>query len=200
MISKRNLDSLGDEELFALYAWPEGSSLRLSMLIGSTGSPVGADGTSHSLTTSSDRRVLKAVRRDADYIIVGAASVRAEGWFLPKQGELLVLSGSADLPWDSCPSPERVVVCASLDGVLEYMRAHPGRYLCDGGLTTANLLDGAWGFSEIALTSHCSPIAALSLVTNNPEAYELSHSLAGHGHDNDSEVFSLWRRAARSMD
>lgn len=191
------LASLSDGELAEIYAWPEGDSLRLNMLIGPSGNVTGDDGTSHSLTSSADRRLLRIIRKDADAVVVGASSVRAEGWFLPPQGTLVVLSKSGDLPWDSCPDSDRVVVCRSVERLLEWLGEHPGRNLCEGGLSTARALDHVMNFTHIALTSHLPADAALDLVTGHPELFtlvftsnETPRSARG------SEGFFLWRRAA----
>lgn len=197
MKSVSDLATLSDEELAAEYAWPEGSSLRLNMLIGPAGNTTGADGTSNSLTTSSDRRLLRLIREQADAIVLGASSVRSEGWFLPPHGTLIVLSESGSLPWESCPDPGRVVVCHDIPQLLSWFRDHPGRHLCEGGFSTARLLDQTVGFAQIALTSHLESAEALALITEHPEQFTLAFAANAESQQPPtSEAFFLWRRAA----
>lgn len=187
---------LTDDELAAFYAWPSGASLRLNMLLDAHGSVTGTDGTSHSLTSKLDRRILRLIRAQADVIVVGASSVRAEGWFLPQQGLLVVLTKSGELPWESCPDRQRVVTCASIAELTRWLQAHPGRQLCEGGLTTARALDSAVGLDEIALTAHLQAEKALALVTDHPNDFELAHAARASQSDApNTEGFFLWRRA-----
>ena len=192
---------LTDDELAAAYAWPTGKSLRLNMLLDPHGSATGSDGTSHSLTSTMDRRILRLIRSQADVVVVGASSVRTEGWFLPPQGLLVVLTKSGNLPWDSCPDRQRVVSCASISELATWLQEHPGRQLCEGGLTTAHALDSAVGFDQIALTAHLPADKALALVTDHPTEFELTHaSRSSQPAANNSEGFFLWRRAEPRKD
>lgn len=198
MSSEPELDALSDDALENAYGWSEGTTLRLSMLIGAGGTSVGPDGTSHSLSSASDRRVLRAVRRYADAIIVGGASVRSEGWFLPQSGPLIVLSSTANLPWSACPAPDRVIVFRSIEDITTHIGEHPGRYLCDGGITTARQLEDARGFDEIALTSFDPPAEALAELIPHPASYDLAHTFSTRRPSGQLEVFSFWRRAERT--
>lgn len=187
---------LTDDELAAVYAWPSGASLRLNMLLDAHGSATGPDGTSHTLTSTMDRRILRLIRAEANAVIVGANSVRAEGWFLPPVGLLIVLSESGTLPWETCPDRDRVVTCASVSELTDWLRDHPGKNLCEGGLTTARALDFAVGFDEIALTAHGPANEALALVTDHANEFELAHAArASEAVAHSSEGFFLWRRA-----
>lgn len=80
-----------------LYAVPAPHWLRLNLIASVNGSAVGVDGTSESLTNRCDRMILGAIRRLADVVLVGAASVRAEGFHLPRTAPLAVLTGSGRL-------------------------------------------------------------------------------------------------------
>lgn len=196
MIAEPDLSSLDDEKLAALYAWPSDASLRLNMLLGPSGSTSGEDGTSHSITSPLDRRVLRLIRAEADAVIVGASSVRAEGWYLPPTGLLIVLTESGTLPWETCPDRNRVVTCATVTALANWLREHPGRNLCEGGLATARALDSAVGFDEIALTAHLPADEALARVTQTPNNFILAHATrASRPVGTGSEVFFLWRRA-----
>lgn len=85
------------EALAALYAPPRREWLRLNLVSSVNGSAAGADGTSDSLTNRADRTILRVIRSLADVVLVGAASVRAEGYHLPRNSRLAVLTGTGDL-------------------------------------------------------------------------------------------------------
>ena len=121
----RALDSLA-----ALYAAPRREWLRLNLVSSVNGSAAGADGTSDSLTNSADRTILRVIRSLADVVLVGAASVRAEGYHLPRSSRLAVLTGTGDLEGHRlkgdvepgrllviCPAAAVARAAASLDGV-----------------------------------------------------------------------------------
>lgn len=113
----------------ALYAVPARDWLRLNLVASIDGSAVGADGTSQSLTRGADRKVLGAIRRTSDVVLVGASSVRAEGYRLPRTAPLAVVTASGDLAGSGlprepvagrlivlCPASAQLRVRESLDG------------------------------------------------------------------------------------
>jgi riboflavin biosynthesis pyrimidine reductase len=102
-----------DVDLDGLYLPSRRRWLRLNFIASVNGSVAGVDGTSQSLTNRTDRRILGAIRRAADVVLVGASSVRTEGYFLPRSAPLAVLTGSGDLSGHRIPAdvaPGRVVV------------------------------------------------------------------------------------------
>lgn len=77
---------------------PGGESwIRLNMITSLTGSAVGSDGTSDTLTNRADRAILGVIRSTADAVVVGAQTVRAEGYLLPRRSRLVIVSSSGDL-------------------------------------------------------------------------------------------------------
>lgn len=85
-------------------AWLEGvyspepaNRVRLNMITSLTGSAVGADGTSETLTGSVDRAILGIIRRAADVVLVGASTVRAEGYRAPRTAALAVVTTTGRL-------------------------------------------------------------------------------------------------------
>ncbi len=105
----------GRAALEGLYSNPHERWLRINLIASVNGAAAGADGTSESLTNRVDRRILGTLRRLADVVLVGAASVRAEGYFLPKTAPLAIITGSGDLtghriPLD-VPSGKVFVLC-----------------------------------------------------------------------------------------
>lgn len=112
-----------DVDLDELYRPPRARWLRLNFIASVNGSVAGPDGTSQSLTNRTDRRILGAIRRAADVVLVGASSVRTEGYFLPRSAPLAILTGSGDLmghriPADVAPGGV-IVLCppAAVDAV-----------------------------------------------------------------------------------
>jgi len=90
-------DAAGRAALLGEYAPPPGAHLRLNMISSFDGSAVGDDGTSESLSNRVDRRILGVIRELADAVIVGAASVRAEGYQIPRASRLAVVTATGDL-------------------------------------------------------------------------------------------------------
>lgn len=87
----------GRVRLAAEYAPREGRYLRVNMITSLTGAARGADGTSDTLTNRVDRTVLGVIRDQADAVLVGAATVRAEGYLVPRRATLAILTVSGDL-------------------------------------------------------------------------------------------------------
>lgn len=98
------------ERLLELYRPPVVPWLRLNFVTSVTGSAAGSDGTSETLTSAADRLILGVIRELADVVVVGAASVRAEGYHLPKHSPLAVVTTSGDLGGLSPEAASRVIV------------------------------------------------------------------------------------------
>lgn len=103
----------GDEELLDWYAPPAGNGqfVRFNFISSLDGSATHA-GLSGALGGPGDKRVFSLLRRHADVILVGAGTIRAEGY----AGELLDAPGQA---WRAARSmaahPRLAVVSGSLD-------------------------------------------------------------------------------------
>ncbi|MFH8249881.1 dihydrofolate reductase family protein [Microbacterium sp. B2969] len=79
------------------YGLPTDDFVRLNLITTITGATAGADGTSETITSRTDRYVLGGIRRNADVVVVGAQTVRAEGYLLPKTARLAIVTSSGDL-------------------------------------------------------------------------------------------------------
>jgi len=90
-------DPASRERLLELYSPPERAWVRLNLVASISGSAAGTDGTSETLTSPSDRRILGVIRELSDVVVVGAASVRAEGYRVPQRSRLAVVTASGDL-------------------------------------------------------------------------------------------------------
>lgn len=101
--------------LASLYATPRREWLRLNFVTSITGNAAGPDGTSDLLSSRTDRAVLGVIRRLSDVVLVGASSVRAEGYLLPRTAPLAVITGSGNLAGHRIPadidSGRLLVIC-----------------------------------------------------------------------------------------
>ena len=98
--------------LLELYVCPQDVWLRLNLVTSVSGSAAGSDGTSETLTSIADRRILGVIRELSDVVLVGAASVRAEGYQLPRRSTLAIVTVSGDLAGHqlTVDDPSRIVV------------------------------------------------------------------------------------------
>jgi riboflavin biosynthesis pyrimidine reductase len=76
---------------------PGAHGIRVNLVASIDGSAQGDDGTSESLSSRADRAVLGAIRAESDVVLVGAATLRTEGYLLPRTARLAVLSASGEL-------------------------------------------------------------------------------------------------------
>ncbi|MEV7691879.1 dihydrofolate reductase family protein [Microbacterium sp. NPDC089189] len=79
------------------YAPPEGGYVRLNMITSLTGTASGSDGTSETLSSPVDRRILGVIRAASDVVVVGAATVRAERYIAPRRTRLAIVTSTGDL-------------------------------------------------------------------------------------------------------
>jgi len=160
------------------YAWPEGPWLRAMMLTTLDGAIAGPDGLSGTISSATDRAILSEVRREADAILIGAATLRAERYNPVREREgrapvLVVVSASLDLPWtdpvfaDSFHAP--LVITAS-DRAVDYANVvrvpltsavsilgalrdrELSRIVCEGGAQLMTQLAAADAVDEYLLT------------------------------------------------
>lgn len=118
MIFGPDRGELDDDAVAAAYPWPDaGPWVRAMMVTTLDGAAAGPDGLSGSISGDADRAVFDAVRRHADAVLVGAGTIRAEGYGAQTakhddaaaraaQGQRpatvpAIVSPSLDLPWDS---------------------------------------------------------------------------------------------------
>lgn len=200
------IDTWDPASLESTYAWPERLWVRANLVATPAGETQGSTGTSNDLTTSEDRQILRQIRADCDALIVGAASIRAEGWHLAPHGHTFVLSTDKPLPWDSCPDPSRVTVWTATPGeelttTVSRLVAHLAgmgytSVLCEGGLSTVRALADEDLLSEVCITVRGSTFAdtGAAFVALLPEAASCTpHRLMASS--DGSTIFSLWRCA-----
>ena len=90
-----DLDDASSRDTLRDWYQPTGMSVvRMNLITTIDGSVGGTDGTSHTLSNPADRRILGVIRELADVVLVGASSVRREGYLLPRHARLAVVTGS----------------------------------------------------------------------------------------------------------
>lgn len=188
------------------YAWPAGLWVRANLVATDTGQTSGPSGTSSDLTSAEDRRLLRQIRRDCDALIVGAASIRAEGWHLPPRGQTHIVSRGTTLPWDACPDPSRVTEWKGLPQ--ERLSHLLGRVvsdlasngvesiLCEGGVATVRALAQENLLNELCLTVRGTALgdveqAMLGILLDGSE-WSMTRMLAS---EDGTTIFSIWRCA-----
>jgi riboflavin biosynthesis pyrimidine reductase len=192
------------EDVTSPYAWPAGFWVRANLVANNSGATAGPSGTSSDLTNREDRELLRLIRQDCDALIVGASSIRAEGWHLPPRGHTHVVSRGSTLPWDSCPDSSRVTewqgqVSETLPMLLSRVVTHLATtgstsILCEGGLATIRALAEVNRLDELCLTvtgaARADVERALRGILPDPTGW----SLASLRHsDDESTIFSVWR-------
>ena len=80
----------------ALYRPDRPEWVRLNLIASVNGSATGRDGTSESLSNRTDRRILGVMRDLSDVVLVGASTVRAEGYVRPRRAALAVVTRTGD--------------------------------------------------------------------------------------------------------
>ena len=106
----------GDDRALLLDAYrpPRADWLRINLIASVSGSATGADGTSETLSSRPDRRILGVIRELADVVLVGAESLRAEGYQHPRRSRLAVVTVSGNLAGNRIEAPDGaapIVVC-----------------------------------------------------------------------------------------
>jgi riboflavin biosynthesis pyrimidine reductase len=138
------------DRLLELYRPPSLPWLRLNLITSVSGSSGGSDGTSETLTNPADRRLLGVIRELADVVIIGAESLRREGYVVPARSRLAVVTASGDLTGHAITAdvePGRLLVVCPLAAV-DRVRESLGRSAveivvvpdADGRLTMADVL------------------------------------------------------------
>ncbi|HEY3528911.1 MAG TPA: dihydrofolate reductase family protein [Nocardioides sp.] len=86
-----------DGDLRELYAAPDQPWLRVNMVSTIDGAATGDDGTSRSINNGVDKIVFDLLRELADALVVGAGTVRVEGYAVGRK-PLVVVSRSGSVP------------------------------------------------------------------------------------------------------
>jgi riboflavin biosynthesis pyrimidine reductase len=95
--SPEGVDSDDRDALIASYIPPAIPWVRINMIASANGSAVGTDGTSTSLSSAVDRRILGVIRQQADVVLIGAQTLRSEGYLQPRAARLAIVTNSGNL-------------------------------------------------------------------------------------------------------
>ena len=174
----RELDDDGTRSwLEELYRPTSPVHVRLNFVASVDGSVIGADGSSDSLSSVVDRRILGVIRELADVVLVGAGTVRAERYVLPRRTPLAVATSSGDLTghrFDAdaaagsllvlCPPEARDRAIATLDGVPAEIVPVPLGAAADGRLSGDDVIDALGGRGLTSVVCEGGPALAASLL------------------------------------
>src|SRR3954470_6493840 len=86
-----------DDDLRELYAAPDQPWLRVNMVSTVDGAATGDDGTSRSINNDADKVVFDLLRDLSDALVVGAGTVRVEGYAVGRK-PLVIVSRSGLVP------------------------------------------------------------------------------------------------------
>ncbi|AYF99152.1 dihydrofolate reductase family protein [Protaetiibacter intestinalis] len=153
---------------------PDAAGIRVNLVASVDGSARGDDGTSESLSSRADRAVLGAIRAESDVVLVGAASLRAEGYLLPRTARLAALTASGDFRGSQtgdADDPDRLWVLGperARDRTAETLTA-PHRFLAlpetaDGRVDLATALTALAEAGSPAIVCEGGPSLAAALV------------------------------------
>lgn len=139
MIWPEPTSEFSDEAFRAAYAFPARQPwVRGSMVSTLDGAMRGADGLSGSISSAADRRVFSWLREAADVLLVGAGSIRDEG-YRPSRTPMAVVTASLDLPPDlplfaqrTADTPRTIVLTTAraADRCPAYLREHADVVAC----------------------------------------------------------------------
>jgi riboflavin biosynthesis pyrimidine reductase len=162
------------DRLAGLYRPPREDWVRLNLIGSVSGSASGPDGTSESLTNSVDRTLLKVIRSLSDVVVVGAASVHAEGYFVPKSGALAIVSRSGNFAGhqikDTGNRGTVLILCptAAVDTARETIGLTDATVVAvpdvDGSLTPAAIIDALRAQGYHSIVAEGGPTLATQLV------------------------------------
>ncbi len=216
--------SAEDADARLAEAYSPAPGLRLNLVAGIGGAANDGSGISDGLSDPVDRRILGLLRTLADVVLVGAASVRSEGYRMPRTAALAVLTASGDLSGHRLTGaaagrllvlttatgaePARrqlpdaaVVVLPDEEGRVPLERALAAlrergleRVLCEGGPALAGALLERDLVDELCLTT--SPTAGgAALPVLGTSAPPRAMRLEGLLSDERSALYARWRRA-----
>lgn len=204
-----DLEALSQDALRAAYAAPSSPWLRLNFVSTIDGAITGEDGLSKSINNAADHRVFDMLRELCDVLVVGAGTVRDEG-YQPSAKNLVLVSRSGAVPrslragdlgkvWMATGSSatylaesqellgERCLVLGEegpdLPGLLEALHARGfADVLCEGGPSLARDLLAAGLVDELCLTVVPHLLAGVPRRLLHGDGVDVNLELAGMLH------------------
>ncbi len=148
--------------------------IRLDLIASVDGSAGGDDGTSESLSSRADRAILGAIRAESDVVLVGAATLRAEGYLVPRTARLAVITATGELggvPTGEAEDADRLLVLGpeAARGRVTSTLAAPHRFVPlpaedDGRVDLAAALDALRGLDAPRIVCEGGPSLAAALL------------------------------------
>ena len=187
----------GLDQLRHLYEVTADRVLRVNMIVTPRGKTVGADNTSGSLTSPTDRVLVRLLRGMSDAVVLGAATLRQEKIPVPPGVPLVVVSGSGKVPGGNVlhrpDSGELVVITAHPDIARAELANCPHRLIAVGtdDLTPPRLVElfASEGWNRVLLEGGQRTVSAFvehSLVD------EVCLTLTGSPLDEGAPPVSWW--------
>jgi riboflavin biosynthesis pyrimidine reductase len=93
----QSIDPSAAQSIAQLYAAPDQPWLRVNMVSTVDGAATGEDGTSRSINNGVDKQVFDVLREMSDAVVVGAGTVRVEGYAVGRK-PLVVVSRTGSVP------------------------------------------------------------------------------------------------------
>lgn len=198
------------EDSVDAYAWPAGLWVRANLVASDSGQTSGTSGTSSDLTSVEDRNLLRRIRQDCSALVVGAASIRAEGWHLPPRAHTHVVSRGSTLPWETCPDTSRVTewmaqpreaLSTLVTRVVNDVASRGATsILCEGGVASVRALAQANLLNELCLsvrgTSRADVERAMNGILPDETRWSMTHMWTS---DDETTIFSIWRCATGAL-
>lgn len=207
------------DDLAEFYAPPRLPWLRLNFVATVDGAAQGADGRSGGINNAVDKRVFDALRAQADAIVVGAGTARAEG-YRPASRPIVVVTRSGDVPpllRTAAPGQVLMASCAGSPGLAQAravvgddsvlvlgedavdLAALPAalaargwrNLLCEGGPQLARDLFAAAVVDELCLTTVPTLVAGDRLRITHGLALDVPLDLVGLLEE-DSTLLARW--------
>lgn len=163
------------DRLRALYRRDPGApGIRMNFIASIDGSARGDDGTSGSLSNPADRAVLGAIRAESDVVLLGAATLRAEGYLMPRTARLAVVTASGELGDANlgevtdadrvivlAPATVRERVAATLDAAHRFVALDAD---AQGGIRLADAIAALQALGAARIVSEGGPSLASALL------------------------------------
>lgn len=216
-------DEAAREWIARRYALEGERWVAVNMITTMNGSAAGEDGTSDTISNRVDRYILGVIRDQAHAVLVGAQSLRAEGYTIPRRATLAVLTRGGDLgdvpnnegarerlivlcPRASVPKVtgrvgDRVLAVIGIDAadptpeqILDTLAEHGyTRVICEGGPTVTGSFLAAGAIDEIFLTAAPSVVLPPQPVFGQSENLVTRYELHGLLMDSEGTLYQRFR-------
>jgi riboflavin biosynthesis pyrimidine reductase len=200
------VDSQNSTDLMEWWDTLGNEWVRVNLVTDALGNTVGETGSSSDLSGPTDRAALTALRNLADVVLIGGATVRAEPDSIPRNGDVVIVSRSGNVPISAikrargtvtvlhgrsgvAPTATTGMALSQFTGaaiIAAVRKLGYARIVCEGGLTLIDTLLAANVVDEWCQTlSPRAGVRALGLT-----APDVGGSLSNLAHDADGYRFT----------